>query len=222
MLCVIAHRGNGNHKFKENTVKAIVSSLSEDYVDGVEFDVRMTKDKKLIIYHDPIIITHFGITIIRDTNFNEIKKISPDIDEFDDVLKSINNSKKIVIELKEETKNYKELADIVYPIIVKYQHLNIYVCSFNYDLIKYFKSKYPNIKSGLLISILLNTDKMNNNFDFNSYNSIHLDDIKFNKEAMIWGIKTKKIEDRVKLISQIYNKYDVDAITDNPINFKDY
>ena len=221
MLKVISHRGNGIHKYKENTLDAIKASLNEDYVDGVEFDVRITKNKKIIVYHDPIIISHSKIAIIKDSYFDEIKALVPSINTLNEILDNINTYKKIVIELKEETKQYQELADNVYSIIRKYQYLNIYICSFNYDLINYFKNKYPNIKCGLLISIFLNTDKINNNFDFNSYIIIHLDEIKFNKEVMIWGVKTKRQEDRIKMIAKIYNKYDIDVITDKPINFKD-
>ena len=88
-------------------------------------------------------------------------------------------------------------------------------------MINYFNNKYSNIKCGLLISIFSNTDKINNHFDFNSYIIIHLDEIKFNKEVMIWGVKTKRQEDRIKMLAKIYNKYDIDVITDKPINFKD-
>lgn len=46
MFLFISHRGNGKHNYKENTVKSIINVLKED-VDGVEFDIRMTKDKKI-------------------------------------------------------------------------------------------------------------------------------------------------------------------------------
>lgn len=219
MLKIISHRGNDVHSYKSNTIKAIINTLKHDYVDGVEFDVRITKNKKVIVYHDPIIVSFSDFKFIKNTNFKEIKKIMPNINTLDEMLKAIESSKKIIIELKEETNNYKTLADNVYFIINNYQHLNIYICSFNYNLIRYFKNKYPNVKCGILISIKLNTDKINNNFDFNSYISLHLDDIKFNKEIMIWGVKTKRIEERIKKISKIYNKYDINVITDNPINF---
>lgn len=51
---IISHRGNG-FNFKSNTKEAILYSLNIDYIDGVEFDVRITKDKKIVIIHDPVI-----------------------------------------------------------------------------------------------------------------------------------------------------------------------
>ena len=45
----IAHRGNGKHRYLENTKEAILNVLKEE-VDGVEFDIRMTKDEKFVIF----------------------------------------------------------------------------------------------------------------------------------------------------------------------------
>ena len=47
-MYLIAHRGLDNHKYSENSFKAILTSLNEKYIDGVEFDVRITKDKKIV------------------------------------------------------------------------------------------------------------------------------------------------------------------------------
>ena len=52
MKYLIAHRGLDNHKYKENSIKGILNSLSKDYVSGIEVDIRFTKDKKIIVYHD--------------------------------------------------------------------------------------------------------------------------------------------------------------------------
>lgn len=43
---IISHRGNDKENFKENTILAIKNSLSKSYIDGVEFDIRLTRDKK--------------------------------------------------------------------------------------------------------------------------------------------------------------------------------
>ena len=53
-MYVISHRGNNNHKYRENTLKSIKEVLNCDYIDGVEFDIRMTKDNKFVLSHSPI------------------------------------------------------------------------------------------------------------------------------------------------------------------------
>ena len=55
---IIAHRGNDNIH-KENSLEAITNSLNSKYTDGVEFDIRFTKDYKFIVHHDFFYQGHF-------------------------------------------------------------------------------------------------------------------------------------------------------------------
>ncbi len=55
---VIAHRGNSAHA-PENTLEAFQQAVALK-VDGVEFDVRFTVDRQLVVIHDP--------TVDRTTN----------------------------------------------------------------------------------------------------------------------------------------------------------
>jgi len=208
---IISHRGNG-FKYKPNTKEAILYSLNIDYVDGIEFDVRITKDKKIVIIHDPIInFVSNGRGIVKNMKYKELlkynfgtKEIPSKITLLDELLSLINNKKIILIEIKEEMDDYKEIVDIVYKIISKY-NLNIYIASFNYELIKYFKTKYN--KCGLIIGLGLNTKKLYNHFDFNivSYNYRNRVD---KKETFIWTINEVKKD---------INNYNI--ITDKPYLF---
>ena len=54
-MFLIAHRANNNHDFSENSLKAILNVLDKDYIDGIEIDVRITKDKQLVLIHDLVI-----------------------------------------------------------------------------------------------------------------------------------------------------------------------
>jgi len=207
---IIAHRANG-FEYNENTKEAILKCLDALYVDGVEFDVRMTKDKKVVIIHDALInFVSDGNGFVSNMNYDELLKYNFGTKEntskialLDDVLSLVNNNKIILIELK-EFDEYKEFVDIVYNIISKY-NLNIYIASFNYDLIKYFKTKYN--KCGLIIGNGINTKKLYNHFDFNmvSYNYRNKVDL---KETFIWTINE---------IKEDIHKFNV--ITDKPYLF---
>ena len=49
---LIAHRGGYKESnTRENSIKAIKYAVSKDYITGVEFDVRITKDNKIILFH---------------------------------------------------------------------------------------------------------------------------------------------------------------------------
>ena len=43
---IISHRGNGNHNFKENSKEAIIFSLNDKNVDGIE--IALVSDKEII------------------------------------------------------------------------------------------------------------------------------------------------------------------------------
>lgn len=51
-----AHKGN-SWEYPENSVSAIDSALFNPNADAVEFDVRMTKDGKLVVRHDDCLFT---------------------------------------------------------------------------------------------------------------------------------------------------------------------
>lgn len=175
---IIAHRGNDG-TYRENSKKSILSSLNKEYIDGVEFDIRLTKDNRFIINHDPFYYDYF----IKNTNSKTL--IKKGLDTLDDVLNMIDNKKIILIEVKEEDKNIKKTAKKLYQILSRYK-LNIYVCSFNYNFIKYFKDNY-NIKSGVIIGKHINTKYIVNNFDFNLVSYKYKGKLP-DKETFIWTV----------------------------------
>lgn len=196
---LISHRGNDDHDFLENTKEAILDVLSKKYIDGVEFDVRMTKDKKIILYHNMLIKTNNNYEFILNKTFLEITKINNKIITLDELLKNIKTNKILLIELKCENDNYNELIAKFINIVKKYNYLNIYICSFNYGLIKTIKNKYPHYKCGLIIGYLMNTNNITNEFDFFLYGSNYLKLINYDKEIFIFDINKK---DKLKFIQE--------------------
>lgn len=92
---IISHRGNDKHSFKENTKKAIINCLNKEYIDGVEFDIRITKDKKFVLNHG---FLNNGKII----KYNKYKNLS--LDELNSVLKQLKTKKIIMIEIKDNEK----------------------------------------------------------------------------------------------------------------------
>lgn len=209
---IISHRGSLG-KYKKNTKEALLNALSCDFISGIEFDVRITKDKKIVIIHDPIIdFVSNGTGIVKNMTYKKLLKYNFGTLEYpskicllDELLKNIHTNKIILIELKFEGSNYKEFVNIVYNIIKKYK-LNIYICSFNYELLKYFYSIYKNC--GLLIGNLINTDKLYNHFNFNIITYKHKDIIS-KKETFLFTINEYK---------ENIDKFNI--ITDKPYLFK--
>ena len=189
MKYLIAHRGLDNHKYKENSIKGILNSLSKDYVSGIEVDIRFTKDKKIIMYHD--LLSDFKI--ISNINYNELNNI----DLLEDLLKKIKSNKIILFDIKSENNKYELFIEYLLKLIDKYP-LNYYLCSFNYNLIKslFGRTKYP---LGIFITDIINKHKDYSKLSFLALSKNSYDDIKFNTK-FVWTINTNKNINKYKYI----------------------
>ena len=211
-MSFIAHRGMDNHNLKENTIDALLYCLNQEYISGVEFDIRITKDKNIIIYHDMLIKDNDGnIYIVKQKNLSEIKNIDINIPTLEEFLKKVNSQKLLLIEIKEESDDFDIFIIKLFNILKKYKNLNIYICSFNYKLIRKIKAKYSQYKCGLIIGYLMNTNNISNNLDFYLYSYNYLELINKDKEIFIFTINKK---DKLRKIStNINNNYYI--ISDN-------
>lgn len=71
----IAHRG-ASYFEPENTLKAVKRAL-EMGADRVEVDVRLSKDKELVVIHDPTVDrTTDGTGQVEDMTLQELKKLN--------------------------------------------------------------------------------------------------------------------------------------------------
>jgi glycerophosphoryl diester phosphodiesterase len=77
---IIAHRGSSG-MCHENTMAAFERAIA-DGADGIEFDVRLTRDGEWVIYHDPEIMVDGRRTRLRALTMHEVsrQKIGPQQD----------------------------------------------------------------------------------------------------------------------------------------------
>lgn len=218
-MYLIAHRASNNHKYSENSLPAILNVLEKDYIDGIEVDVRITKDKKLVLIHDPVIdFISDGTGIVSSMTLDDLRKhkygkSKEEINTLDEVLNKITTNKIILIELKEMGNDYINLVDETIKSINKYPRINIFISSFNYLLLIYLKNNYPNIKCGLIVGYGLNTLKINNEFDFNIVSSKYINKIKNKNYNFVFGVK-----DFNGLKEEIYLITDEAYLVANPPN----
>ena len=112
----IAHRGLHNKIYTENGLKAFKNALDNNL--AIELDIHLTKDKKLVVCHDSNLKrTTNKEGIIEELTLEEIENNYTLLDggkipTLEDVLSLVNEQVPLVIELKVENKNYKELGDI--------------------------------------------------------------------------------------------------------------
>lgn len=193
---IIAHRGLINKDIKENTLEAFLNAIRSGY-DGIELDIRKTKDNKIVVLHDALINrTSNGTGYIKNKTYKELKKINFGTNKYPtkipllkEVLENIKNNL-IIIEMKDDFTT-KELEDVL-----KYNKNNkILICSF-------FKHHLENIKDLKipkgLINYLLNSNINYEKYDFyllyyKYYNENFLNALNnINKELYLYGIKNYK------------------------------
>lgn len=154
---IIAHRGKYEKMpFAENSIEALIHALKQPFVQGVELDIRMTKDQVLVIHHNVTIDhTSDGKGILSTMTLSELyqynfgtKKHPSKIATLKNFLDVIDTEKEILIELKNGIENNQIYINQVGDLLQKYPHLNIKICSFSDSLLQLFQKQYPNFPLG--------------------------------------------------------------------------
>ena len=114
---IIAHRGiYDNKKIFENSLEAFKKAIDKGY--AIELDLRLTKDNKIVIFHDDKLerLTNEK-GYIKDKNFIELEKIklinNSKIPTFKEVLDLVNGKVPLLIELKSNIKGTRLEKEVV-------------------------------------------------------------------------------------------------------------
>jgi glycerophosphoryl diester phosphodiesterase len=75
---IIAHRGFWQ-KFAQNSLQAILAA--SQICDGSEVDLRMTKDHKVVLSHDPVITFNKQQFIIKDSLYSDLQQSLTSLEE---------------------------------------------------------------------------------------------------------------------------------------------
>lgn len=129
----IIHRGITSKKNSDNSYMAIKKAIFDKESIGVEFDIRLTKDNKIVLSHDSVL----GINYIENMYYRDIIKYKY-LTTLDKIL-DINTDKILLIDIKVNN-NYKLLGDTLLDTL-KNTDKNIYLMSFNRMIIKYLNKK---------------------------------------------------------------------------------
>ena len=150
-----AHRGYfDNEKIPENSIGAFIRAIKFGY--NIELDVHITKDNKIVVFHDDNLTRMCGINKkIEDCNYDELKKYrllntKYGIPLLTDVLKLVDGKVNLLIETKVKKHNFK-LEKNLSKILDSYKGY-FAIHSFNYLSIGWFKRHKKNYIVGILAS----------------------------------------------------------------------
>ncbi len=180
-----AHRGLHNKpRIPENSLAAFSLAVEKGF--GIEFDVRLTFDKKLAVIHDsslkrvttvredgravlPENINYPSETICRsdaiietitleDAKNHPLEESDERIPEMREVLELVDGRVPLIIELKPTRDNFRELTNLVMKELEGYVGLYA-VESFNSFAVKYLKKAYPDVVRGQLATDLIRDEE---------------------------------------------------------------
>tara|TARA_Y100001970_G_scaffold117782_1_gene146370 strand:- start:10 stop:819 length:810 start_codon:yes stop_codon:yes gene_type:complete len=158
---IIGHRGSPT-KITENTKPSFEKALDQG-VEGIELDIRLTKDKKIVVFHDDNLLRLSGVNIgVKDLAYTEmlthtLKKeknqkegvVAP---QLEDLLPVLNKSEVINIEIKSDS--FFDSSEIVDYLISFLDNNNLdYKCivsCFNPLMLWRLRRKRPQTIIGLL------------------------------------------------------------------------
>lgn len=187
--------------FGENTKEGVIDSLNRSYVSGVEIDVRITKDNKIVVIHDMTINrTSNGCGFVGKMPFWKLRKYNFGTDDnvsriclLKDILKILPNDKIVLIEIKCEVCDKDRFVKYFIRSIKSFSDKNIYVMSFNSEIIKLIKEKCPGVKCGFLIGSFVNYKHIDDDMDFVAISSYSINKVSnYSKPVFVWAINSKK------------------------------
>ncbi len=166
---ISAHRG-ASSVAPENTRYAFEAALESD-TDFIELDVQLTKDGKLVVFHDDTIErTTNGSGRIYDHTYAELLELSAGswyskTGEFDDakimtfeeVLDLVGKKKRLNVEIKDTGDSVRATEKAVELIEKHNITTTCYVSSFSYPLLRIVKRLNPRIKTALIANVAVST-----------------------------------------------------------------
>lgn len=161
----IAHRGLFNNTdIPENTIASFKKAVKNNY--GIELDVQLTTDNKLVVFHDESLKRMTGVDkVLNQCTYEEIKDLKLldtecTIPLFEDVLKVLTKDTPLIVEIKPEGR-YIETTKAAVEMMRTYD--GIYnMESFNPKVVNYLRKYEPQIVRGQLAE---NYFKSNNNLN---------------------------------------------------------
>lgn len=199
MILKIGHRGAGGY-VPENTLKSFEKAIKLG-VNAIEFDVRQTKDKKLIIFHDEKVNRLTSSKgFVKNLTLKQIKSLNingESIPTFQEALDFIDKKiEKIFVEIKETGFEGRVLREI------KKRRLEdrAIIISFLESALKKVHRLAKNIEIGLIFVKYRNPIesalKLKANYLVSFYRFTHTRNIQkahaHNLKVIVWTINTKK------------------------------
>lgn len=226
---IFAHRGASGYEI-ENTVPSFKKAIRMG--TGVETDIRITKDNKLICFHDPYVKIETEYFSVRNLTFEEIQEIKfrdgrkiPSLEEVFQIFANVSDELRYSFDISN-----KEVGLKLLDLAEEFSLLNqIEITDRRLTVLSFLRKQNTNVKLiytltdnvNTITSKALNVDKLKkvNVYGINLRYSRYIKDlfkivIENDFKCYIWGINTKvsmkkvlKLKYRDQIVDVIYTDY---------------
>ncbi len=186
---IIAHRGL-SARYPENTLLAFKKAI-EAGVDGIETDLRLTLDNKIILFHDRNLKKHTGIDAKPESlSLLALKEIDvgrgESIPSLSELLALTQGKVTFILEIKYNPKTYKKLCEILITQIENKLDW-VEVSCFEDKVLEYIYKLNPNVRLHKLIkdASVLEANDMEVKYDYVEYFDIN---VKLHAITLIKGL----------------------------------
>lgn len=161
---IFAHRGF-SHKFPEASLEAYIGAI-EAGADGFECDLRLSKDKVLVCFHDRTTYRVAGVRkFVSRHNIEELRSIA-NIITFDELITlAINHRKDILAETKHPVlRGGKVEQELIRTLKVRSKEIQssgiqITAMSFSYLAVRRLKKSYPHVAKVIKYTVAALTNR---------------------------------------------------------------
>jgi glycerophosphoryl diester phosphodiesterase len=151
---LVAHRGAPRGGAGENTVRAFREAAAAG-VDGVEMDVRGTKDGRVAVFHDPVAVVggkrvplrSLALEDLRDPKVEAVDRVPP----LEEAIRALLGRTGVVVEVKEPGLEGK-VASILVSLRADARLPWLLVASFHPSVVEGLARAAPGIRRALVVS----------------------------------------------------------------------
>ena len=141
---IIGHRG-ALGLAPENTLSSLSKGL-EHKIDGVEFDLRVTSDNKVILNHDPFVLDPAGGKLtIKDHTLAELRAHKPDLATFEEALKVLDQNRLAFIEVKPQVPTKQIIQILKQQLKNGWPSQNLFLLSFSFETLAKLHKALPDL-----------------------------------------------------------------------------
>ncbi|MFA6504359.1 MAG: glycerophosphodiester phosphodiesterase family protein [Patescibacteria group bacterium] len=151
-MIILGHRGMPNRRVAENTIMSFTRAVQAG-VDGIEFDVRLSRDGELVIFHDDNLTRVAGdARKIHDLTAKELSEVelrgAGSIPTLNEVIPAVPTPLLLNFEIKDV-----EAAPLVFAKLKTSAALRerAIISSFHLDVVKACKDELPDVKRVALL-----------------------------------------------------------------------